>query len=100
MVELKAKVLKHHGEDGADIQIESRMEGAGKDLVHESVALIREMMRSLKEENIALYAMVIQELAADPSILRGGDEDEEKHRFAKMMAEMTSRGMFGKGDLN
>ena len=46
---MKANVLEFKGDDGADVEIESHMEGTGRELVHEAVALIRAIMQSLKD---------------------------------------------------
>ena len=102
MIEMKAKVLEFKGDDGAELEIEGHMEGNGGELVHEGLAIIRALMKDFKAESPMLHTAIIRELAANPNILRGeDDEDESEHeRFAKMMAEMTSRGILGKGDLN
>lgn len=100
MIEIKAKVIDFVDDDGANIEIENHIEGNGEALMHESLAIIRALMSSLKQETPFLHLAIIKELAADPSILRGEEQTSEKEEFAKMMAEMMSKHVIGKGDLN
>ena len=102
MIEMKAKVLEFKGDNGAELQLEGHMEGSGGELIHEGLAIIRALMKDFKGENPMLHMAIIREIAANPNILLGEDDEEksEHERFAKMMAEMTSKGIIGKGDLN
>lgn len=95
---MKANVLEFKGDDGADIEIESHMEGTGRELMHEAVAIIRAIMQSLKDDSPMLHMVVIRELAADPTILRGENQVNEHEEFAKMMSEMMSKSIIGKGE--
>lgn len=98
MIEIKAKVIDFVDDDGANIEIENHMEGKGEELMHESIAIIRALMLSLKQETPLLHLAIIRELAADPTILRGENQVNEHEEFAKMMSEMMSKSIIGKGE--
>lgn len=81
--------------------VSSHIEGTLEEILNEALAIIDSLIGNIKKQSVLGHATLLQALADNPEIFMGESEEGDKHeKFAKMMAEMTSKGMFGKGDLN
>lgn len=102
MIEIKAKVLSiDENEDmGASIDLETEMEGRGIELMHETLAIIRTLMRDIRNESPVLHLVLIREIAHNPDILLGRDEGDRDTDFGMKMANLMSKSIIGKGGLN
>lgn len=93
MIEIKAKA-------GANsTEISNHTEGTLGDIMNESLAIIESLMGNLKKSSEVGFTLALKMLADNPEILLG-DGDSDKDKFAKMMAEMTSKSVIGKENLN
>ena len=64
-----------------------------------TLGIIEGMMGDIKKQSGYLYHLILKGLADNPKILIGGESDKAVE-FAKMMADMTSKSVIGKGELN
>ena len=74
MVEVKATA--DNVRNGTSVKV--KYDGTGFDVIQETVALIRGLMGDLRKNAPNLHAAIITELALDPSVLLGEDEDDEE----------------------
>lgn len=79
--------------------ISNHIEGTLEEILNEALAVIESLIGNIKKQSVLGHAMLLKALADNPEIFTGESEDEHE-RFAKMMAEMTSKQVIGKGDLN
>lgn len=85
--------------DKETTEVSMHLNGTGEELVHEALGVIEGMMRDIKKQSGYLHHLILKELADNPKILIGGESDKAVE-FAKMMADMTSKSVIGKGELN
>ena len=96
MIEIKAEAdMRNEG-----TAISSHIEGTLEEVLNEAFAVIGSLIGNIKKQSALGHVMLLQALRENPEIFMGESEEDEHEKFAKMMAEMTSKGMFGKGDLN
>ena len=96
MIEIKAESdMRHEG-----TTISSHIEGTLEEILNEALAVIESLVGNIKKQSVLGHAMLLKALVENPEIFMGESEEDEHEKFAKMMAELTSKGMFGKGDLN
>lgn len=74
MIELKATA--DNVRNGTSVQV--KYDGTGFDIIQETVALIRGLMGDLHKNAPSLHEAIITELALNPSVLLGEDEDDEE----------------------
>ena len=87
MVKAEAKV--NNERHGCNVSIS--MEGNGKDLIEETLAIIQGVMGSLKDEDRILHMLALQAIADNSEILLGEDEDIAKD-FERFVATAKFRG--------
>ena len=80
--------------------ISSHLEGTLEEILNESLAVIESLIENIKKQSVLGHAMLLKALADNPEIFMGESEEDEHEKLAKMMAEMTSKHIIGKGDLN
>lgn len=91
MVEVKAEVSKE--KEGTVVNI--KYEGAGVEIVEETIAVIKGLMGDIRKEAKPLYPIILAEMASDPSILFGEDEevDGELQSFKKWKEATLKKGV-------
>ena len=73
MISVKSTIDKERG--GCELNIS--IEGYGDDILHESLAVIKGIMGSLKNESKQLHLLAIAAIADDPTILIGDEQDDD-----------------------
>lgn len=96
MIEIKAEA--DMSKEGTAIS--SHFKGTLEEILNEAIAVIESLIVNIKKQSVLGHAMLLEVLADNPEIFAGESEEDEHEAFAKLMAEMTSRGILGKGDLN
>lgn len=78
MVEVKA--IADNNKEGCNVSIS--IEGSGREILEETIAVVKGAMGSLKEESFMLHMLAIKAMADDPTILLGDDaEDADKFSY-------------------
>lgn len=96
MIEIKAEAdMQNRGTN-----ISSHIEGTLEEILNEAVAIIESLIGNIKKQSVLAHAMLLEALADNPEIFMGESEESEREAFAKMMADLNSKAMKGKGDLN
>lgn len=95
MIEVKAKTDM----EKETTEVSMHLDGTGEELVHEALGVIEAMMGDIKKQSGYVHHLILKGLADNPGVLIGG-EDDKAVEFAKMMADMTSKSVIGKGELN
>lgn len=95
MIEIKAVTDL----DKETTEVSMHLDGTREELVHEALGVIEAMMGDIKKQSRYAHFLILKGLADNPGVLIGG-EDDKAVEFAKMMADMTSKSVIGKGELN
>lgn len=90
---VKAEATANEKKNGCNVSIS--MQGHGKDLIEETLALIQGVMGSLKDVDAFLHLLAIQAIAEHREILLG--EDESKEDMGMKLAEAMSKNILKKG---
>lgn len=90
MIEVKAIV--DNSKDGCNVDIS--MEGNSKDLLNETLAIIKSLMGSLKEEDAILHLLALKAMADNKKILCGEESEDDK---AKMFERFVATASIKKG---
>ena len=85
---VKAEATANNEKKGCEVSIS--MQGHGKDLIEETLALIQGVMGSLKEQNRILHMLALQAIAENSEILLGEEEDIAKD-FERFIATAKIR---------
>ncbi len=85
---VKAEATANNEKKGCNVSIS--MQGNGKDLIEETLALIQGVMGSLKEQDRILHMLAIQAIAENSEILLGEEEDIAKE-FERFVATAKFR---------
>lgn len=86
---VEAKATADSSKEGCSVSI--TIEGHGKEILEETLALIQGVMGSLKESSFALHLMAVKAIADNPEVLLGEDETVVKD-FEKFVATTKFRG--------
>ncbi len=96
MIEIKAESVTKDGERG--VQLTCSLEGTGREIVNEALISIRAIIAGVRNEDEALYAMMMLTILHDKSVLRGEmDGDERKDEAALGLADLMSKAIIKKG---
>ena len=85
---VKAEATANNEQGGCNVSIS--MQGHGKDLIEETLALIQGVMGSLKEQDIILHMLALQAIAENTDILLGEEVDIAKE-FERFIATAKIR---------
>lgn len=85
---VKAEAIANNEQGGCNVSIS--MQGHGKDLIEETLALIQGVMGSLKGEDRILHMLALQAIAENSEILLGEEEDIAKE-FERFVATAKIR---------
>lgn len=102
-IKVKAEILNEEGSE-AGISISHTTEGTARELLHESLAVVRAVAGTLRKSDPFLLVMFLEALRSDHSILLGvdeEDEDEDKNTdedAKSFLAELMSKAIIGKGE--
>lgn len=86
---VKVEARANEEKKGCDVSIS--MEGNGKDLIEETLAVIQGVMGSLKDEDIILHMLALKAIAENSEILIGEEKDVAKD-FERFVATAKFRG--------
>lgn len=85
---VKAEATANNEKGGCEVSIS--MQGHGKDLIEETLALIQGVMGSLKEQDRTLHMLALQAIAENSEILIGEEKDIAKE-FERFIATAKIR---------
>lgn len=85
---VKAEATENEKKNGCNVSIS--MQGHGKELIEETLALIQGVMGSLKEQDRILHMLALQAIAENSEILIGEEEDIAKE-FERFIATAKIR---------
>lgn len=85
---VKAEATANNEKGGCEVSIS--MQGHGKDLIEETLALIQGVMGSLKEQDRILHMLALQAIAENSEILIGEEKDIAKE-FERFVATAKIR---------
>lgn len=86
---VKAEATADNNKGGCNVSVS--IEGHGKEILEETLALIQGLMGSLKEESFALHLVAVKSIADNPEILLGEEEGIAKD-FERFVATTKFRG--------
>ena len=86
---VKAEATANEKKNGCNVSIS--MQGHGKELIEETLALIQGVMGSLKEQDRILHMLALQAIAENSEILIGEEEDIIAKEFERFIATAKIR---------
>lgn len=87
---VKVEARANNERKGCNVSIS--MEGNGKDLIEETLAVIQGVMSSLKEESSMLHMLAIRAIGDEPTILFGEDKESDRAKdFERFVATAKFR---------
>lgn len=96
MIEIKAEAdMQNEGTN-----LSNHIEGTLEEILIESLAVIESLFKIIKKQSVLGHFMLLKALRENPEIFMGESEGDKHEAFAKMMADLNSKAMKGKGDLN